>query len=272
MLLIGGRDLGQRALSALVLVPVVLVATYVGGVFFTVLWALAGLAILYEWAALARLEHRRAWLIVSAVGLAGASLAVELAGTRLAFGIILAAAGAAALVVPRQGVLALAGVLVAGAAALPVMVLRGNAELGLLAVVFLYAVVWATDVFAYFSGRLFGGPKLWPKISPNKTWAGAIGGALAGLCAGLSVALLAGLPGAVPLAVLALVMSLASQAGDLAESAIKRAFGVKDTSRLIPGHGGFLDRLDGFIAASLFAILVAVLRDFADPAVGLLLW
>lgn len=272
MLVIGGQDLGQRALSTLILVPVVLGATYVGGPLFAVLWTLAGLAILYEWAAIAQLGRRWAWFAVTGLSLVAASVALELGSSQYAFSIVMAGAAAAAFTVPGQSGLALAGMLVAGVACLPVMTLRGAGELGLAAVLFLYAVVWATDVFAYFVGRLLGGRKLWPRVSPNKTWSGAVGGALAGLCAGLVVALIAGLPAAAPLAILALCMSIAGQAGDLAESAAKRFFGVKDTGRLIPGHGGLLDRLDAFSAASLLAVMVALLRNGADPAAGLLLW
>ncbi len=272
MLLIGGKDLGERALSTLVLVPAVLVATYVGGWLFSLVWALAGCAILYEWGAIAQLERRRAWFAVGVASLLGAAVALEWGSTQYAFSILMLGAAVSAFVVPQQSGFALAGILVAGIACLPVMTLRGGGELGLMAVLFLYAVVWATDVFAYFVGRLIGGPKLWPKVSPNKTWSGSIGGALAGMSAGLAVAFFAGLPSAWPLAAFAFAMSIAGQGGDLAESAAKRFFGVKDTGRLIPGHGGFLDRLDGFAAASLVAVVVALLRNGVDPAAGLLLW
>jgi phosphatidate cytidylyltransferase len=272
MRLPGGRDLGQRALSSLVLAPLVLAATYVGGLPFVMLWTLAGLAILMEWAGIARLERRRAWLALAGAALVGAGAALYLGAGQAAFSLLCLGAALSVFVVPRQSGFALAGVLVAGAACLPVMALRNGGEWGFAAVLFLLAVVWATDIFAYFVGRLVGGPRLWPRVSPNKTWAGSIGGAVAGMAAGVGVGLAAGLPSVLPLGALAFVMSIAAQGGDLAESAAKRSFGVKDAGRLIPGHGGLLDRLDGFAFASLMAVAIGLARDAADPAAGLLLW
>ncbi|MDI4663811.1 phosphatidate cytidylyltransferase [Xanthobacter autotrophicus] len=268
-----GADLKHRTLSALVLVPVVLLAAWLGGIPFAILWVLAGGAILYEWATLARLDNQPLFLGIGAITLiGGGGLALSDAPV-YAFSAAALGAAAAALAVPRQSGWAMSGLLVAASACLPVVVLRGTTPLGLIAVLFLCAVVWATDIFAYFTGRALGGPKLWPRVSPNKTWSGAIGGTLAGMAAGLLVAAIpGGASSLLPVAGLALVLSIVSQAGDLAESAIKRLFGVKDASRLIPGHGGLLDRLDGFAAASLAAVVVALARSASDPAAGLLLW
>ncbi|MFG1479347.1 phosphatidate cytidylyltransferase [Xanthobacter sp. V4C-4] len=267
-----GGDLRHRTLSALVLVPLVLAITYLGGWPFAVLWILAGAAILHEWAAMARLGNRRAWLVLGAVALFGGA-GLLLQGERgAALGVVLLAAGVSTVLVPRQGVWSLGGIAVAAAAALPVVALRGADGLGLLAVLFLYAVVWATDIFAYFAGRALGGPKLWPRVSPNKTWSGAIGGAVAGTGAGVLVAALGGIAHLLPVAAIAVALSVVSQTGDLAESAVKRRCGVKDASRLIPGHGGILDRLDGFAAAALAAVLLAAARGGADPAAALLVW
>ena len=153
-----------------------------------------------------------------------------------------------------------------------VLVLRADAQHGALAVLWLLAVVWSTDIAAYFCGRLIGGPKLWPSVSPNKTWSGSIGGALFGTIAGLVTLHLAGVPLGWPAAPVALMASIVSQGGDLFESSMKRRFGVKDSGHLIPGHGGLMDRLDGFIAAAAFALVVGLLRDPATPAAGLLVW
>ncbi|MCG5233614.1 phosphatidate cytidylyltransferase [Xanthobacter oligotrophicus] len=267
-----GSDLKHRTLSALVLVPVVLLAAYLGGIPFAILWVLAGGAILYEWATLARLDNRPLYLGIGGLTLiAGGVLAVSDMPAYV-FSAVGLGAAAAALATPRQSGWAMIGLIVAGSAALPVVILRGETPLGLIAVLFLCAVVWATDIFAYFTGRALGGPKLWPRVSPNKTWSGAIGGTLAGMAAGVLVAAIPGGAALLPVAGLALGLSIISQAGDLAESALKRLFGVKDASRLIPGHGGLLDRLDGFAAASLAAVVVALLRSMSDPAAGLLLW
>lgn len=267
-----GSDLKHRTLSALVLVPVVLLAAYLGGIPFAILWVLAGGAIVYEWATLARLDNRPLYLGIGGLTLiAGGVLAVSDMPVYV-FSAVGLGAAAAALATPRQSGWAMTGLIVAGSAALPVVILRGESPLGLIAVLFLCAVVWATDIFAYFTGRALGGPKLWPRVSPNKTWSGAIGGTLAGMAAGVLVAAIPGGTALLPVAGLALGLSIISQAGDLAESALKRLFGVKDASRLIPGHGGLLDRLDGFAAASLAAVVVALLRSAGDPAAGLLLW
>ncbi|MFG1344702.1 phosphatidate cytidylyltransferase [Xanthobacter autotrophicus DSM 431] len=267
-----GADLKHRTLSALVLVPVVIAAAVWGGLPFAILWVLAGFAILFEWANLARLEQRPAYFALGGLAIAGGGALTVLGMPSFAFSLVLLLAAGSSLAVPRQSLWAISGVLIAASAALPVVGLRGDVPLGLIAVLFLCAVVWATDIFAYFTGRALGGPKLWPRVSPNKTWSGAIGGTLAGIIAGVGVGAFAALPSLVPLAGLALLLSIVSQAGDLAESAVKRRAGVKDASRLIPGHGGLLDRLDGFAAASLVAAGVVFLRGAAEPAAGLLLW
>ncbi|OYW40412.1 MAG: hypothetical protein B7Z45_04250 [Azorhizobium sp. 12-66-6] len=157
-------------------------------------------------------------------------------------------------------------------ACLPVIVLRGDTGIGGLAVVFLFAVVWGTDVGAYFTGRTIGGPKLAPRLSPNKTWSGAIGGAAVGTIAGSGLVMAFGFSFSPALVAIGVLISSVSQCGDLTESAFKRAFGVKDTGGLIPGHGGVLDRLDGFMAAALLALLIGLARLAEAPASGLLLW
>jgi len=167
----------------------------------------------------------------------------------------------------------IAGLLYAGVVLLAPIILRRDPALGFVAIVFLFAVVWVTDIAAYFAGRALGGPKLWVAISPNKTWSGALGGALGGVIAALLVVKVAGLVIAPMLILVALALSIASQAGDLLESALKRQFGAKDAGALIPGHGGLMDRLDGFLTAVLAAVMVGLLREgFDGSARGLLVW
>jgi phosphatidate cytidylyltransferase len=151
-----------------------------------------------------------------------------------------------------------AGLLYGACVALPVVMLRSGPH-GLALTLWLYALVWATDIGAFFVGRGLGGPKLWRRISPNKTWSGLVGGTVLGVAAALLVnlALHALELSAAALVALTVSVSLAAHAGDLLESALKRKFSIKDSSQLIPGHGGFMDRLDGFALASL-AVLVAV--------------
>ena len=144
--------------------------------------------------------------------------------------------------------------------------LRVSPGYGLAAISWLFAVVWGTDIAAYFAGRLIGGPRLWPSVSPGKTWSGAIFGALGGAVLGLMLRGWANNTGA--LFWLGLAAAIASELGDLFESALKRGFGVKDSSGLIPGHGGLMDRLDGFIAASVFAAVFAGLNSRGSYIAG----
>src|SRR5262249_12829841 len=157
----------------------------------------------------------------------------------------------------------------AGLLGLAPIVLRSDPQYGFLAIVTLFAIVWATDIFAYFVGRAVGGPKLAPQMSPNKTWSGAIGGGAAAIAAVIAIAIMAGLAHVLALALLALVLSIVSQAGDLFESVVKRRFGAKDASHLIPGHGGLMDRLDGFVTAAAIAALIGLAHGGVEgPARG----
>jgi phosphatidate cytidylyltransferase len=166
-----------------------------------------------------------------------------------------------------------AGIPYAGALGVAPLVLRSDGEDGFLAVIFLFAVVWTTDIFAYFVGRAAGGPRLMPHVSPNKTWSGALGGAAAAAAVAVALAAAAGLSGLLAIAMLAIVLSVFAQAGDLFESFLKRRFGAKDSSHLIPGHGGLMDRLDGFVTASVAAALIGLARGgFEAPGRGLLVW
>jgi phosphatidate cytidylyltransferase len=165
------------------------------------------------------------------------------------------------------------GILYAGIAFLGPTVLRQDDKMGLIAVLFLAATVWSTDIFAYCAGRAIGGPLLWPRVSPNKTWAGVVGGLVGGVAAGTMVAYASGVGRLTVVGVIALLLSVLTQAGDLFESAVKRRFGAKDASTLIPGHGGLMDRLDGFLVAAFVALVIGIARQgAAAPAQGLLLW
>jgi phosphatidate cytidylyltransferase len=263
-------ELGPRIVSGLILIAAALAAAWLGGDWFAFFWLAAAAMIFWEWLSLIGAGRRR--LACLAVGAGALAIAAPL-GLRgapdYALGAILSAALAIGGVAERgRRLLSIAGLLYASAAVLPITTLRGSPGFGLAAVLWIFAVVWGTDIFAYFGGRLCGGPKLWPRLSPAKTWSGFAIGVCGGALAGLAVA-----PAPVNnwnLLVLGLAAGATAQAGDLFESALKRHFGVKDTSTLIPGHGGVMDRLDGFIAASLFAVLVGGLRaGFAAPAQGL---
>jgi len=163
------------------------------------------------------------------------------------------------------------GLVYAGAPALAAILLRADRAHGFAAIVFVLAVVWASDSFGYLAGRAIGGPKLWPRVSPKKTWAGSVGALIGSAIVGGGFAL-AGYA-ALPLALLGAGLSIVAQAGDLLESAIKRHFGVKDSGALIPGHGGVMDRLDAFVAVIVLATLLGFARSNDGAAAsGLMLW
>jgi phosphatidate cytidylyltransferase len=151
---------------------------------------------------------------------------------------------------------------------------REHPNLGLSGLLWMFAVVWATDIVAYFTGRSLGGPKLWPRVSPKKTWSGFLGGVTAAAIAGFLVAWSVQRLGVMPpfslrnVIMLSIVASVASQLGDLGESALKRHCDVKDSSHLIPGHGGVMDRLDGFWAVALILgmVLLVIKLTSAYPA------
>jgi len=166
-----------------------------------------------------------------------------------------------------------AGFVYAGILFAAPVILRGDAELGLAAILLLFAIVWATDILGYFAGRAFGGPKLMPAVSPKKTWSGAVAGTFGSALIAVAIAVYSGWFQSGTFIAVALLLSLVAQVGDLLESWIKRKFGAKDASQLIPGHGGVMDRLDGFWAAALLGCLIGLARGgFDAPARGLLLW
>lgn len=231
--------------------PLALAAIWLGGIYFAALVALASAGMSWEWARLSGARTGPAQLAVIATAVA-ASLAAAWGAAVLA--VFLAVAGAAAIW----------GVAAAGEAPAPLWTAGGTlwlalpcvallwltkGEAGRFLVLWLFAVVWASDVGAYAAGRALGGPRLAPVLSPNKTWSGAVGGLVGAGLVGLAAALAVGVPLA-PAIALSLVLSVAAQLGDLAESLAKRRFGAKDSGALIPGHGGLLDRLDSLLTAS----------------------
>jgi phosphatidate cytidylyltransferase len=269
-----GSELALRVCSALVLVPLALATAYLGDWPFAVFWGVAAMVVLWEWTSLVAGTDRRFVLMTGAASLALA-LALVVSGLPLAAVIVLAISTlAAASLAPAERRLWIAGgIPYAGALGLAPIVLRSDREDGFLAVIFLFAVVWTTDIAAYFIGRAAGGPKLVPQVSPKKTWSGAIGGTLAAVVVALALAKTAALAGLFAIAMLAIVLSVFSQAGDVFESFLKRRFGAKDSSHLIPGHGGLMDRLDGFVTASVVATAIGLARGgFEAPGRGLLVW
>ena len=167
----------------------------------------------------------------------------------------------------------IAGIGYAGIMLLAPLLLRADNAYGFLALVLLFAIVWTTDILGYFAGRAIGGRKLLPAISPKKTWSGAIVGTLGAMIVAVLVASLFGAFNRTAIAIIALLLSVVAQLGDLFESWVKRQFGAKDASHLIPGHGGVMDRLDGFWAAALVGCVIGLLHGGFDGAArGLLVW
>ena len=276
------RNLVLRVASSAVLVPVALAVAYAGGWTFSVLCVVAALGIFWEWSRLtgsagAAVLTLGVTAIVAGFAFTGFGYAAT-AAAALAIGAILAGlavslAGTAGQSASMRGIWAAGGVIYAGAAFLGPALLRRDTEFGFAAFLFVALIVWSTDTSAFAAGRAIGGPLLWPKVSPNKTWVGVLGGLAGGVAGGTLVAYADGLGRLPAVGVIALLLSALAQAGDLLESAIKRHFGVKDTSQLIPGHGGLMDRLDGFLVAAAAALVIGLLRQGATaPAHGLLVW
>jgi phosphatidate cytidylyltransferase len=255
-----------------VLAPAAIAIAYAGGWLWTALVTVTAIGLYVEWLTIvgtAR-EMRAIASGVAALAIAGLCLALG----RIDAGLVVLVLGlaAVALLSTEQRVWTATGFSYAAAAELASVLVRLDQTSGFAALILVLLVVWVTDIGGYFAGRGIGGPKLWPRVSPKKTWAGAIGGfALSLVTAGAFAA--AGIGKAGPLLLLAAVLSIASQLGDLFESAVKRRFGVKDSSQIIPGHGGLLDRLDGFVAAVVLAAIFGLLRAGADGVGrGLMVW
>jgi len=269
-------ELTLRAATAVALGTLALTAAWAGGFWFLALWFAAALIALWEWQRLVGGERLAARL---AIGAATAVVVAPLAlhGDKLwTVAAMMAGAVAARGAGGRErGIWQAIGVFYATAILAAPTLLRASPAYGLTAILWLFGVVWGADTFAFFGGRLIGGPRLWRRVSPGKTWSGAVVGAFAGAAIGAVVAMLAA-PGAVrfaPLFWLGIATSIVGQIGDLAESALKRRFAVKDSSHLIPGHGGLLDRLDAFVAAATFAAIVGWARsDGVWIASGLFQW
>ncbi len=261
-----------RVLSAMVLAPLPLAAIWAGGAWLALLTGAAGTIMAWEWGRMCQVSAGRsspaspavtalvavvaAAIAIAARGTAQAAIVVALLGAGIVCTLaryrserapLWMALGTVWIAVPCIGLLWLA-----------------RAEGGRLVALWLFAVVWATDIGAYAVGRAIGGPRLAPRVSPRKTWAGLLGGMTCAALVGAAAAAALKLPAMLPLVLLSAGLAIIAQFGDLAESLAKRRFGVKDTSGLIPGHGGLFDRLDGLLAA---VAAIALMTFFAGRSV-----
>jgi phosphatidate cytidylyltransferase len=244
-----------RILSALVLAPLALAAVWLGAPFLPAVVALAGAGMGWEWARLSRVASPVAVvLVVAAPFLAACAIAFDQDAAAWLV-VVLFVAGAMLAEPGLSGRLwTLTGTLWIALPCMALLWLERSAGRG--AIFFLLAVVWASDIGAYAFGRVIGGPKLAPKLSPNKTWAGSLGGLFCATLVGAAAATLLGQDTVLLLVAISFVVAVAAELGDLAESFAKRRFGVKDSGKLIPGHGGLLDRLDSLLAAAVALALL----------------
>jgi phosphatidate cytidylyltransferase len=267
-------DLGVRSASAIILIPAVLLDVWLGGIWFELFMAFLGLLMAHEWTNIVHQRSSTQFALHAAAILCAAFLPREI-GVLQTLAVIAVITGCAiwanAMRDRAKNIFAYVGVPYVALPVLALVLLRSHGVWGIHAIMWVMLVVWATDTFAYFAGRIIGGPKLAPLLSPKKTWAGLAGG-MAG--AALISSIYAGfiLPSWLGLALVAAALAVIAQMGDIFESALKRTYGVKDSGYLIPGHGGVLDRVDGLAAVGVVAAIVGFVRNSNSLAEGLLFW
>jgi phosphatidate cytidylyltransferase len=277
---LGARNLLTRVIVALVLAPTAIAIAYAGGWLWTALVTLAAIGLYVEWLAIVGNARSTRVVVAGVATLAIAGLCLALGRIEASLVVLMLGLVVVGAVTPERRIWAIAGFGYAAAAELASTLLRLDPKMGFTALMFVFLVVWVTDIGGYFAGRGIGGPKLWPRVSPKKTWAGALGGFVASLVVAAGFAALDPnkadpqlMLQMTSLLLLGAILSIASQLGDLFESAVKRQFGVKDSSHIIPGHGGLLDRLDGFVAAVALAGIFGLLHGGVDGVGrGLMVW
>lgn len=262
----GFADLALRIVTGLAFGAVAISALLAGGPWFVILIAVLSALMAYEWRKISLKEEEPAVAGFQILAVVGAAVMAHFGDLNMAIAFLLAVAGAGAMadaLLKRTAGWGLVGALYVGFAAICLIGLRGDAVEGKYVIYWLAMTVIATDVGAYFSGRIIGGPKLWRRVSPNKTWAGLAGAmVLSAICSAVFSQLALGYV-ELFLSLLAALTAIVAQSGDLIESAYKRHFGVKDSGAILPGHGGVLDRLDGMLSATLFVAIITLFRDGA---------
>ncbi len=259
-----------RVLSAAVLMPPAVALSILGGWAFAALVGVAGFLMVWEWDRLCGgAEGRGGFALVWQELVVLSAVVLTALGRAPDATVVIAMGSVLSLVILGSGDARrhwpVLGIVYIGLPCIAMVWLRNgsgqSSNLGLETLIWILALVWATDSAAYAAGRLIGGPRLAPRISPNKTWAGLAGAVLGAALVGALAGLLLGQSSPWLLIVLSGLLALVSQAGDIFESALKRHFGVKDSGTLIPGHGGMLDRLDGLLFVSLAVAVLTLLRQ-----------
>lgn len=269
-------DLGKRTASALILIPAVIACAWFGGLWFKGFVLLLAALMAHEWASMVHPKSYPQYVLHMGAAVSGAVLP-DLAGFEIALLVIMGLALVSGVLV-RFGSAAASkwsylGIPYVGFPAIALLLLRADPDYGFAAILWIFLIVWSADSLAYFAGRIIGGPKLAPLISPKKTWAGLAGAVAGSALISIIFSYISQLNGMWAVAILAGCLAVVEQAGDLFESSLKRFHGVKDAGGLIPGHGGVIDRVDGLIAVAVAAALIGIFRgEGANAARGLLHW
>jgi phosphatidate cytidylyltransferase len=257
-------ELTLRTLVGIALIAVAAATLLVGGIPFWVLTCIVSLLMMAEWSDLFAVSPARKRLAQFTLVVPLAIMCPWAAGPGFfALGLLIGAAFFIVIVTQRPP-LAL-GMLYCGLPVLSLLLIRRQEE-GLVYAFWTMALVWVTDIGAYFAGRAIGGPKLAPAISPNKTWAGLIGGMVLAAVFGIVMHFAYGL--ALRLTLASPLLAVVAQAGDLYESWLKRRAGVKDSGNILPGHGGVLDRIDGLVPVAPVAAALVVVVPKLYPLIG----
>ncbi len=261
-------DLTQRLVSAIILAGIVLFITWSGPLPFALLLAFGGAIMCWEWGNLVRTGEVDELMILHIIAVLASSTLAYLGYYSVALLVLIVGPVAkfsmAGDAKARSLAVSLLGVPYIGLPMISLIWFRSDAEYGWHLIVYLFIVVWSVDIFAYFAGRRFGGPKLAPTISPKKTWSGFVGGVTAGTISGALFGWFLGLQTLIFIVIVSFLLGAFSQMGDLFESVIKRQYKVKDASNLIPGHGGLLDRVDGLLFAAVLAAAITLMMSSSN--------
>lgn len=267
-----GSALGLRFVVGVPLLLLALAAIWMGGIGFAMLVTLAMGLVAWEWTTMQRIPTPwRYWSVLALVMTAGFAWSGEPRNALafLAASAVLGMSFAFAMRAKYELWLA-GGLFYAGVPGVALLFLRAQ-PMGLELVLWVMGLVWATDILAYFAGRLIGGPRIWPAISPGKTWAGLVGGMAGAALFSFFWCRWLGVGDLMPALVLAAAaLAIVAQAGDFFESWLKRRAGVKDSGQILPGHGGVMDRVDGLLPVAALVALILAMTDWADLLPGVL--